>query len=345
LHFDAADISIASLASAAQIDGPTSARHDGPQHMKRLERILAVLDPTMDAQPALAKAARLADGSGASLELFVCDFEPALADPRFFKSDRLRVLREEFLAGRRQMLDRHAVELRSRGLTVTTEVRWDTPVHRGIVARVRESAPDLVVKDTHYHSVIRRTLLTNTDWQLIRDCPAPLLLVKASEWRRPVRILAAIDPGHEDDEPAALDHAILEYGSALAARLDGELHVAHAFFPAELIASTSTMIAAPAIDGGTIAEFLDQERARVREMLYALAGRHGIALEHVHFKQGSAVEVLCDAAGELPADVVVLGAIACGRMREMLVGGTAERVLDRIACDVLVIKPPGPPGL
>jgi universal stress protein E len=55
--------------------------------------------------------------------------------------------------------------------------------------------------------------------------------------------------------------------------------------------------------------------------------------------------VLCDAAGELPADVVVLGAIARGRMREMLVGGTAERVLDRIACDVLVIKPPGPPGL
>jgi universal stress protein E len=308
--------------------------------MKRLDRMLAVLDPTADAQPALAKAARLAAASGASLELFVCDFEPALADPRFFKSDRLRVLREEFIARRKDVLDRHAAELRRQGLTVTTEARWDTPVHRGIVARVEESAPDLVVKDTHYHGVIRRTLLTNTDWNLIRDCPAPLLLAKVTEWRRSPRILAAIDPGHEGDEPAALDHDLLEYGASLGARLDGELHVVHAFFPAELIAATSAMIAAPAIDGGTIAEFLDQERGRVRQALYALARQHGIALERIHFKQGSAVDVLCDAAASLPADVVVLGAVARGRLQERLVGSTAERVLDRIACDVLVIKPP-----
>ena len=311
--------------------------------MKRLDRILAVLDPTTEAQPALAKAVQLAGASGAELELFVCDFEPALANPRFLKSERLRVLREEFIATRKQMLERHAIELRKQGLAVTTEVRWDTPVHRGIVARVRECAPDLVVKDTHYHGAIRRTVLTNTDWNLIRSCPAPLLLAKAAEWRRPPRVLAAIDPGHEGDDPAALDHDILDYGSGLATRLAGELHVVHAFFPADLIASTSVMAAAPVIDGGTIAELLDQERARVRQALSALVAQHGLAPERVHFKQGSAVEVLCDAAAGLPADVVVLGAISRSRIREVIVGSTAERVLDRIVCDVLVVKPPGLP--
>jgi universal stress protein E len=309
--------------------------------MRRLDRILAVLDPTAQAQPALAKAARLAAAAGSALELFISDYEPALANPRFFKSDRLQALREEFLARHRTTLERHAVALRGQGLTVGTEVRWATPVHAGIVARTLETAPDLVVKDTHYHGPIRRTVLTNTDWNLIRSCPAPLLLAKAAPWREPVRILAAVDPGHDSDLPAQLDHELLETGGSLAARLGGELHVVHAFFPAELIASTATMAAMPAVDGGTIVELLEQERGRIRAALAALLREHAIAPGRLQFRQGSAVEVLCDTATDLPADIMVLGAIARGRIREMVVGSTAERVLDRIACDILVVKPPG----
>lgn len=309
--------------------------------MKQLDRILAVLDPTAEAQPALAKAARLAAVSGASLELFISDYEPALANPRFFKSDRLQALREQFLARHRPTLERHAAALRGQGLTATTEVRWATPVHSGVVARTLETAPDLVVKDTHYHGPIRRTVLTNTDWNLIRSCPAALLLAKAAAWRQPVRVLAAVDPGHEHDVAARLDHELLEVGASLAARLAGELHVAHAFFPAELLASTAAMAAMPAIDGGTLVELLEQERGRVRAALAALLRQHAIPPGRLQVREGSAVEVLCDAATDLPADIVVLGAIARGRLREMVVGSTAERVLDSIACDVLVVKPPG----
>lgn len=308
--------------------------------MQRLERILAVLDPTAEAQPALAKAAQLAAAAGAALELFVCDFEPALANPRFFKSGRLETLRQEFIERHKAVLEQHAVPLRGRGLRVSTAVSWDTPVSQGIVARVREYAPGLVVKDTHYHGVIRRTVLTNTDWNLIRTCPAPLLLAKPVDWRQPPRILAAVDPGHEADPDGALEDAIVAQGLDLAARLGGELHAVHAFFPAELIASASALAAVPAVDGGAISALVDQERARVRQALAALATRHGLAPAQVHFKQGTAPQVLCDAAAELPADIVVLGAIARGRVREMLLGSTAERVLDRIACDILVVKAP-----
>jgi universal stress protein E len=309
--------------------------------MKRLDRILVVLDPTAEAQPALAKAARLASVAGSPLELFVCDYEPALADPRFFKSERLQTLREEFLARHRATLERHAAALRGQGLTVTTEVRWATPVHSGIVARTLEIEPALVVKDTHYHGPIRRTVLTHTDWNLIRACPAPLLLAKAAPWRQPVRVLVAVDPGHEHDVAGRLDHELLKGGASLAAGLGGELHVVHAFFPAELLASTAAMAAMSAVDGGTLVELLEQERTRLREALAALLRQHAISPERLQFRQGSAVEVLREAAAELPADLVVLGAIARGRLREMVVGSTAERVLDRIACDILVVKPPG----
>ena len=205
---------------------------------------------------------------------------------------------------------------------------------------MRESAPDLVVKDTHHHGPLRRTVLTNTDWNLIRSCPVPLFLAKAGEWRKPPRIMAAVDPGHEDDPHAALDHELLRLGNALAQQLAGELHVVHAFFPAELIASATGMAPASAIDGGTITELLEHERGRIREALAALAREHAIAPGNFSSGRVPRLKSLSNLAAELPADIVVLGAIARGRLREMLIGSTAERVLDRIPCDMLVVKPP-----
>ena len=109
--------------------------------MKRLDRILAVLDPTTDAQPALAKAATLARRCDATLELFVCDFDPSLSGHPFFDTDKLRQLREEFVAERLEYLEDMAEDLRAEGLAVETHVHWDNPTYRGIVRRVRSPRP------------------------------------------------------------------------------------------------------------------------------------------------------------------------------------------------------------
>ena len=81
--------------------------------MQRLDRILAVIDPTADVQVGAAKAARLARLSGAALELFACDFDPALTGQPFFDTDQLRRLREEFIADRAAYLEDLADELRA----------------------------------------------------------------------------------------------------------------------------------------------------------------------------------------------------------------------------------------
>src|SRR5690606_21706366 len=103
-----------------------------------------------------------------------------------------------------------------------------------------ETKPMLLVKDTHDHPVLRRTLLSNTDWNLIRSCPVPLLLVKPREIGAKPNVLAAVDPLHERDKPADLDRAILAFAGELARAAGGRLHVLHAFdtalTPPELIA-------------------------------------------------------------------------------------------------------------
>ena len=235
--------------------------------MKRLDRILAIIDPTATLQPALDKATLLARRFGATLELFICDFDPALSGQPYFDTQKLRELREEFVAERVEFLEERADELRGAGIATETHVHWDNPVFHGVVRRVQESAPDLVVKDTHHHSVIRRTLLTNTDWNLIRTCPAPLLLAKPGEWRESPRFLAALDPGHLGDKPAALDHDILGAAELLSSRLGGELHAVHAYLPAALLAAVTTIAGVPVVSGMSVEEIIESERQRVAEAL------------------------------------------------------------------------------
>jgi len=306
--------------------------------MQRLDRILAVIDPTVDVQVGAAKAARLARLSGASLELFACDFDPALTGQPFFDTDMLRRLREEFIDERAAYLEDLADELRAGGLDVSTHVHWDNPLYEGILRRVAEFEPDLVIKDTHYHSFLRRALFTNTDWNLIRRCPVPLLLSRTADWPAQPRILAALDPGHHGDKPAALDHDILDAALFLARQLDGTVEAVHAFFPAALLAATTGFAGVPLAPDLGVTDLLESERTRVSAAAREIAKAHGMTDQSVRVLQGSATEVLPRVATEDHVDLVVMGAVSRSRLREVFIGSTAERVLDRLPCDVLVIR-------
>jgi universal stress protein E len=306
--------------------------------MQRLDRILAVIDPTADVQVGALKAAQLARLADASLELFACDFDPALTGQPFFDTDALRHLREDFIAERAEHLEALASELRATGLDVSTHVHWDNPLYEGILRRVAEFTPDLVVKDTHYHSVLRRALFTNTDWNLVRRCPVPLLLCRQTGWAAKPLLLASLDPGHHGDKPAALDHDILDAAQLLARYLDGTVVAVHAFFPAALLAATSGLAGVPLATEPGVAELVETERSRVAAGMRELAQAHGLDAAALTVLQGSAVEVLPRVAEERHADIAVMGAVSRSRLREVFVGSTAERVLDRMPCDVLIVR-------
>jgi universal stress protein E len=306
--------------------------------MQRLDRILAVIDPTVDAQPAAAKAARLARRTGAALELFSCDYDPALTGQPFFDAGVMQQLRAELIAERTARLEDMADELRQTGLDVATHVHWDNPLHEGILRRVAECEPDIVFKDTHYHSLLRRALFSNTDWNLVRSCPVPLLLCRTADWAPRPKILAALDPGHHGDKPAVLDHDILAAAQLLARHLDGDVEAVHVFFPAALLAATSATGGVPlAPDLGGVS-LIEAERDRMNQAMGEIAAAHGLDPRAVQVMQGSAAERLPQLAAQRAVDLLVMGAVSRSRLRELFIGSTAERVLDHLPCDVLIIK-------
>lgn len=302
--------------------------------MKTLRNILVIVDPTREEQPAIAKAARLATRVDARVQLFACE-TPSSREARW-SSKHVRAGSAPLPLDLALLLERWSEPLRANGLEVTVECTTARHLHPAILRRACATATDLLVKDTHHHSLPQRAFLTNTDWHLIRGCPVPLLLTKPQPWKdRPV-VLAALDPNHLHDKPALLDHHLLEWGATLRSILGGELHGVHAYVPLALAAAVGSTAGAAAVSPQMIMEEQARRQAQVRE----LTAPYDIPERNVHVDLGSAVEIVPHLADELHADIVTMGAISRSSAELFLIGHTAERVLERVGADVLVVKPP-----
>ena len=295
-------------------------------------KILVVVDPRSNEQPAAERAAWLATRVSASLELFICDYDLDIDAGRSATVWIDQPVRENLLRILREKLEKIAAPLREQGIEIAVDVAWDHPLHDGIVRKVKASQPWLVAKDTHHHNILKRTILTNTDWHLIRDCPVPLLLVKPNAIDETPKIFAAVDPLHTHDKPARLDNEIVELARTLADGVGGQLHVLHTYMaPIALIVPEAT----------TINEIIEEVEKQHREAFTEFLAPHAIPDDRAHLVEGSAYERLPEITEREGAWVIVMGAISRRGVDRIFVGSTAERVLDRLPCDVLIVKPEG----
>lgn len=298
---------------------------------KLKQSLLVIIDPTAEVQPALDRAQWLARRDGYALELFICDDDDYPRDDADPGSSHFANVRESMMLSRRNLLTKLAETVRAKGIPVSCDVAWDRPMHEGIVRRVLRGDCALVLKDTHYHSAIRRALFSNTDWNLIRTCPCPLWLVKPDHQVENKPVLASVDPKRSHHKPATLDDQILEAAIDVAGGVKPHLQVLHAYL---------LTFAGVSADAATAPALLEKEiRALRREALETLVDKHDIPHSCVNLLPGQPAQLLPKLAQDLDVGLVVMGAVARGRVERILVGSTAEKVMDRLPCDLLVVKP------
>jgi len=305
--------------------------------MQKLDRILCVVDPTTSVQPAVHRAAWLAQHVAAELDLFICFYNEYLSGERFFDAPSLKNARADVVDRNRAYLEKLAEPLRSAGLTVHTNVEWDHPLYEGVVRYAVSSGADMVFKDTHHHSAIERALLTNTDWNLIRTCPMPLWLVKARDMQPKPAFIASIDPTHEHDKPASLDDNLLALANMLAASTNAEVHAFHSYDPRSALATATANAYIPA--SLPYDEIEKDMRAQHGRRFDEVLEAHDISEDRRHLISGATHEELPEIARKLNADLILMGAIARNRWKRLFVGATAERTLEHLPCDLLIVKP------
>ena len=303
--------------------------------MARIRRILvAVKDTSARSLPAVTKAAQLARATGAELELFHAIAEPIYVDALTLAGQSVRQLERTWKQAHLKRLERVAAKLRAAGTKVETSVEWDFPVFEAVLRRAARSKADLIVAERHTTRHIAAWALRFNDWELLRQATVPVLLVKTrGTYDKPV-VLAAIDPSHSFAKPTKLDAGILDSASVLTKALGGDLHAVHAFAPATLDVDR--------LDGNlpNLSAYIETEAARSAQASIdkALKGSD-ITAANRHLVARHAVDAIPETAAKLRSDIVVMGAVSRSGLKRLLIGNTAERILDALPCDVLVVKP------
>ncbi|MEX1994883.1 MAG: universal stress protein [Steroidobacteraceae bacterium] len=301
------------------------------------QRILvAAADCSMKNSPALVRASAISRQGGGTITLFHSLYSSAIAGESVLGSGRLKKDIQAALRQRKQQLEAAALPLRRAGMQVRTRVSWDYPVHESIVREALRERSDLVIAESQRHTRLARIVLSNTDWQLIRVCPAPVLFVKGTRSYERARIIAAVDPLHAYAKPRELDADILAMAADLARSFNGRLHAAHFYQLATPFTSGVLMEPVP-LPVNVSATQLE----RIRREFAALIGPYELPERRRHLRAGNAADEIVALAARIEAAVVVMGAISRSGLRRLFVGSTAERVIDRVDCDVLVLKPTG----
>jgi universal stress protein E len=307
--------------------------------MKKLRRILvAVADLHHTHGGALRRAAELARSTGARVELFHVVTVPLMKSKRFGRTlVPFQLTLEESVAVAQKSLARIVHSELFQGCRVDSVAVAETPAHEAIVRRAMATHSDLIINGTSPRGFANRMLLRHTDWELVRHSPVPLLLVKSTRQARKPLVLAAIDPLHANSKPARLDGKILDVASGMATILKATVHAFHAYMPLSVVLAASSgepvVWDIPALE-------TKHTQVVLREFTRALR-RTKIPASRRHLRAGAAATELPECARSIRATLVVMGAVSRSWLDRLFVGNTAERVLDELVCDVLIVKPPG----
>jgi nucleotide-binding universal stress UspA family protein len=290
--------------------------------------ILAATDFSETAEAALDWAAELARLQGARLELVhAVTLPPSMSG--FVAPGPL--FDEEVRAAALARLGETAVRLRQAGSEVATHLAIGTP-SQVILHRAGELSASAIVMGTRGLTGLRHLLLGSTTERVMHRAPCPVLTVHPGDRgrHRPIRSILVPTDFSEDAELA------INAAHRLLAPLeqDARLVLLHAFnLPIEYTAYGPIPTSIDYLkDRGLESERLLEE---MRERLL----REGLTVETVS-REGDPAEVIAAEAEARGVDLIAMGTHGGSALRHLLIGSTADRVLQHAACPVMTVRRP-----
>jgi len=251
---------------------------------------------------------------------------------------QLRQVVAQLVQDARKRLRRMADSRALRGVPTSSDAIWDYPVSDALVRHVLKHKPEFLMLESHRHGRLARVLLNNTDWDLIRNCPCPVWFSRRTTALRG-KVVAAIDPLHAHAKPANVDRIIVRSAVAAASGDVNRVLVLHAY---SLVPDQAV------IDGVVEAYWLSSSATALRTHRERLLRAIDRELRSLDIPTANRLVIAGDRISQLPrivkryrACLLVMGAVSRSGLGRLFIGNTAERVIDAVGCDVLIVKPRG----
>lgn len=313
--------------------------------MKHFNNIVYVTEPAANQDAALARAVALAQNHQARLTVVEVVPEITSGIGMAAGGPSSADLADMIMQQRQQALDA-LLEPHCKLIKIHSEILVGK-LFLQVIKRVLSDDVDLLIKPAENPDFISR-LFGSDDMHLLRKCPCPVWIMKPQEKSNYQRIVAAIDFDINDDkaDEQTFNRQILELASMLAVSDFAELHLVHVW---------------DAPQAGFVRVWADDPEMAELKIIESERGRHQNRMDElieklnewigveaydslsprVHMPMGNAKKEIPTMALNLKADMVVMGTVGRGGIPGLIIGNTAEAILDQLQCSVLAIKPPG----
>ena len=262
------------------------------------KKLLIVIDPTLDTQPAVDRVINL-------VELGSTDYKPevVLLVTADINSPRIG---PAGLSIDGQLIDQAVEGLRNVGIAPEVRFSWSREWAETILATAEETgATSLMLSHPGAESA---QAMTDDFWQLIRNTSVPVGIIQQSDKPRCETILASINIQDQSEERRALNRKIGEAGKALARTYNAQLHLANAY-------------------GGST-DYPDRGR---------LVSETGLPNEQIHLVSGEPEEGIAEITRELDPDVIIIGATHRRGIKAALRGRKMSRIFRAVNKDIVVV--------
>lgn len=292
--------------------------------------VMVVLDPVLKApQPAFEKAKQLAAARNTSLVVAVNGYSAPMVRAVGYDKQRLEAATTQI---------RHAWEQRiaslAHGMTCSAHVLWEKREIDALQTIILNYEPSTVVVHTSAESGLKRHLFTPRDWQLIRKAPCDVLCIHSQPWHTPLSLLLAVDPDTSAEGGDPLSVKVTDTAKALSAQLPGSLSACHVM---DAVDDSLVLLMGEALSefSGSLEDIKESQKSAFTRF----ASEQGLSAQQVVVLEGPVAPTLSHYCKDNDVDLLIVGTVHRKLPERLLLGTTAEAVITRASCDVLVVKP------
>jgi nucleotide-binding universal stress UspA family protein len=299
--------------------------------MTQFSRILIDLDASARAHPALDSTIEVARRCNAAVKIVDVLGEVPFATRHYVTPQ----LEADLVARRLEQLRTVAAPIK--GVPVTVEVLRGRPA-TALIRDVLHSRHDLLVRLHGRDLDERGKPFGAIDMELLRMCPCPVWLAGAQKQRASTpQILAAIHANPANPDEQQLNASILDLALTMRDLMGARLHIVQAW-----LAFGETLLASH-MPPHEVDEYVEAARAGEQQALEDVTRAFGDRLGDTaaELVKGEPEDVIQRYVEERGIDLVVMGTVARTGITGLLIGNTAERVLQRLRVSVLATKPAG----
>lgn len=279
--------------------------------------IFVVIDPTTDNQAVLNRVGKLTKAACSNVHFFLSDYPD---ESQIGKSFSMKNAKLKFQKEKLKWIKELTKPIETDTVKPTYELYWNKDWHEAIPHAAVRRDSQLIIKSTFAHSKSKRVLSKTSDWMLIRRCVSPILFVNDERDWKSGKILAAVNLEAADEAHTRLNIAVMQFAKSMAQLTGMVLNV---------VSSVSEKV--------KYQDYID-DTDKAPASNEAIVGEYfGIPAENVFLRSGKPKSVILDAAAETSADIVVVGTVGRSGIQGALIGNTAEKILDELSSDVLVV--------